>query len=442
MEIVKLYGGLKIEIELPSPGMPIEEVPPPKNLVIPLGDKLGNSCRALVEKGEKVSKGEKLAEDATNSMPPIHSPMSGKVTEIKDMRYSEGGIIQSLFIQSDGEQALKTDLIAHENYLEEASLELIRSIRNAGVRIIPFEALTDTEGTGQILTTVKQFVISGIGNAFAATIPRQLLVERSGELLEGVRLIKKVFQPEQVYLVVDKTHADAIQAIRASGLEKSVEMVLLDVFYPLGHPHLLFKAIFNKEIPSPHGTAIEMGVAFARVDTVLHALDAVKEGRPMTERYVSVSGDGIQTPRNLKVGIGTPLRHVIETCGGFKGKPGRVVLGNPLDGSAQFSLDAPILKDTRWVWVQPEASVVAEKYRACIGCGDCVDICPVRIMPNFLGKLCEFGRYEEAAARHDLYTCIECGLCSYVCPSRRPMVHFIKHGKWELALNEKEHASE
>jgi len=435
MDRIKLYGGLEIKMQLPSPGMPIEEVSPPKDVVIPLSDKLGNTCRSLVEEGETVSKAEKLAEDASNVMLPIHSPISGKVREIKDLRYPDGGIIQSLLIQSDGEEYWKSDLVPYKDYLEKAPEVLIRSVRDAGVKIIPFEALPHDERAGESITHIKQFVISGIGNAFAATIPRQLLVERSDDLLEGVRLIKKVFQPERVYLAVDKTHVDALQAIRASGLENSVDIVELDVYYPVGHPHLLFKA-------SPHGKAIQMGVAFARVDTVLHALDAIKDGKPMIDRYVTVSGEGIHTPKNLKVRIGTPLKQVIEFCGGFKGKPGRVVLGNPLDGSAQFSLDAPILKDTRWLWVQPEASVVARKYRACINCGDCVDVCPVRIIPNFLGKFCEFGQYEEAASGYDLYTCIECGLCTYVCPSRRPMVHFIKHAKWELALKEKEHASE
>jgi len=441
MDRIRLHGGFEIEMELPSPGMPIEEVPPPGNVILPLSDKLGSSCRPLVEKGETVSRGERIAEDATHAMPPIHSPISGKVADIKDLRHPEGGLIPSLFIASDGQEEWKTDLIPYDDYLKRTPKELINSVRNAGVKIIPFETLPDLEISAETITPIKHFVINGIGTGFAGAIVRQLLVERSNDLLLGVNLIKKVFQPEQVYLAVDNTHEDAIHAITQSGLDKAVEVVSLDVYYPLGHPHLLFKEIFDKEIPSPHGKAIELGVAFVSVDTVIHALEAIREAKPMIERYVTVSGEGIHTPKNLKVRIGTPLKDVVEFCGGFKGKPGRIVLGNPLEGSAQISLEAPILKDTRWLWVQPEDSVVTEKYRSCINCGDCVDVCPVRVMPNFLGKFCEFGQYEEAASLYDLYICIECGLCTYVCPSRRPMVHFIKYGKWELALKEEQDAS-
>ena len=442
METIELYGGLEIKMELPSPGMPIEEVPPPRNIIMPLSGRLGVSCRPLVEKGETVLKGKKIAEEPTYSMPPIHSPISGKVTDIKDVRYPEGGSILSLYIESDGQDQWETELTPYEDYLAKAPGELIHSIKDRGVKTVPFEALPDSESAGDIITPVSQFVINGIGNGFAGTILRQLLVERSDELAEGVNLVNKLFQPEQVYLVIDKKHEDAIQAIMDSGLEKNVELVKLDVYYPLGHPHLLFKEIFNKEIPSPHGRAIDIGVDFACVDTVLHALEAIKKGKPMMETYITVSGEGVRTPRNLKVRIGTLLKDIIEFCDDFKGKPGRVILGNPFDGVAQFSLESPVLKDTRWLWVQSEESVLTEKYRSCINCGDCVDVCPVRVMPNFLGKFCEFGQYEEAANQYDLYTCIECGLCAFVCPSRRPMVHFIKFGKWELALKEKENANE
>ena len=441
METIRLYGGLKLKTELPPAQMPIETAPSPERIILPLSDRPGVYCRSLVEKDERVFKGEKIAEDPESRMMPIHSPVSGKVTDLTPYRYAEFGSTLSIFIESDGKEEWKTELSPHEDYLQLAPVELSNIIRNAGVKIIPFDLLPRFERSFEVVAPVKQFVINSIGHGFAGSIVRRLLVERSGDLLEGINLVKRIFEPEKIYLAVNEKHEDAIQAAMESGVEDAVEMVKLDVYYPVGYPHLLFKKLFNEEIPSPRGKAIEMGVAFASVDTILHALEAVKEGKPLLERYLTVSGEGIQTPKHLKAHIGTPLRQLIEYCGGFKGSPGRIVLGNPLDGMAQFSSERPVLKDTRWLWVQPEKDVVADIYRACINCGDCVHVCPVRVMPNFLGKFCEFGRYEDAASQHDLYTCIECGLCTYVCPSRRPMVHFVKFGKRELALKEKQNAN-
>ncbi len=440
MEIIRAYGGLKFQEELPSPERPIEDVPPPESLILPLSNLDGVSSRPLVQRGESVFKGEKVGEDLHNRMSPIHSSVSGRVTGIDTYRLVEIGNVLSIFIQSDGKEKWKTRIASPESLADRPVPTLVQQIRESGVQIVPFESMPKAEGHAEGSAHVEQFVINGIGHGYAGSMARRLMVEKTTELQDGIRLIKKVFHPKKIFLAVDDHHEDVIQAIDSSGLGKEVHVIKLDVYYPLGHPHLLFKKIFNKEIPSPGGSAIDMGVAFVGVDRVIQVSEAVLFERPIIEQYVMVSGEGVHTPKNLKVRIGTPLRDLINFCGGFKGNPGRIVLGNPLGGMAQFSLERPVLKDTRWLWVQPEPQMTKDKYRPCINCGDCVDICPVHVMPNFLGKFCEFCKYEEAARQYDLFTCIECGLCSYVCPSRRPMVHFIKMGKWELSLTGTEDA--
>ncbi len=440
MEIIRSYGGLKFQEELPSPETPIEDLPPPKNLILPLSDLAGISSRPLVQRGESVFKGEKVGQDLHNRMTPIHSSVSGRVTGIDTYRFVECGNVLSIFIQSDGRERWKTEIAPPKSLAHQNPSSLFHQIEESGVEIVPFESLPQAEGRGVESVKVEQIVINGIEHGYAGSMARRLMVEKTSELLEGIRLMMSLFHPKKIFLAINNNHGDVIQVIESNGLNKEVDVIKLDVYYPLGHPHLLFKKIFDREIPSPGGRAIDMGVAFVSVDRVIHASEAVLLGKPMIEQYVTVSGEGIHTPKNLKVRIGTPLRDLIGFCGGFKGNPGRIVLGTPLDGMAQFSLERPVLKDTRWLWVQPEGQVVKEKYRPCISCGDCVDVCPVHLMPNFLGKFCEFCKYEEAAHEYNLFTCIECGLCAYVCPSRRPMVHFIKMGKWELSLEGKENA--
>jgi len=434
MEIIRSYGGLKFQEALPSPETPIEDLPAPESLILPLSDLAGLSSRPLVQRGESVFKGEKVGEDLHNKMPPIHSPVSGRVTGVDTYRFVESGNVLSMFIQSDGREKWKTEIAPAKSLANREVSTLVQQIKESGVQIIPFESLPDAEGKKGGAIQVDQFVINGIGHGYGGSIYRRLMLEKTSELHDGIRLIKKVFRPQKIFLVMNESHEDVSQAIEGSGLGEEVQVIKLEVYYPLGHPHLLSKRIFDREIPSTGGSAVDMGVAFVGVDRVIQVSDSVLLDRPVIEQYVTVSGEGVHTPKNLKVRIGTPLRRLIEACGGFNESPGRIVLGNPLGGMAQFSLERPVLKNTRWVWVQPEAQVVEDKYRPCINCGDCVDICPVQIMPNFLGKFCEFCKYEEAAQQYDLFTCIECGLCAYVCPSRRPMVHFIKMAKWELSL--------
>lgn len=438
MDIVTFYGGLRFKTELPDPDVPIEEILPPKNVILPLSDRTGLICRALVDRGERVSIGEKIGEDSKNRLTPIHSPISGKVTAIDSYRLAECGNTLSIFIESSNSEERDIDHFSVENLRHTKSIDLINAIRDAGVSIVPFEPMAEIEWDVAEGISITKFVINGIGHGFFGSIARRLLVEKLAEFIKGVHLVKRIFKPEKIFLVINEKHEDVIHSIKNTNLEKDIEVVKLRVYYPLGHPYLLFKTLFNQEIPGPRGRALDTGTVFTSVDAFIDTSEAINQGKPLIERYISVLGPGIQTPKNLKARIGTPLKDIIDACGGFKGKPGRVVLGNPLNGMSQFSLDRPVLKDTHYLWVQPEEQVVKERYRACINCGDCVDACPVQLMPNFLGRFCEFCKYEEAAKQYDLFTCIECGLCAYVCPSRRPLIHFIKLGKRELSNREKE----
>ena len=438
MDVVTFYGGLRFKTELPDPHVPIEEILPPKNVILPLSNRTGLICRALVDRGERVSIGEKIGEDSKNRLTPIHSPISGKVTAIDSYRLAECGNTLSIFIQSHNSKERDIDHFSFEDLRHTKSIDLMNVIRDAGVSIVPFEPMAESEGDVAEGKSITTFVINGIGHGFFGSMARRLLVEKLAEFIKGVHLVKRIFKPEKVFLVINEKHEDVIHSIKNTNLEKDIEVVKLSVYYPLGHPYLLFKTLFNQEIPGSRGRDLDTGTVFTSVDAIIETSEAINQGKPLIEGYISVLGPGIQTPKNLRVRIGTPLKDIIDACGGFKGKPGRVVLGNPLNGMAQFSLDRPVLKDTHYLWVQPEEQVVKERYRACINCGDCVDACPMQLMPNFLGRFCEFCKYEEAAKQYDLFTCIECGLCAYVCPSRRPLIHFIKLGKRELSNREKE----
>ena len=435
LEIIRTWGGHKVQIQIPPVEETIKSSPSPSQVILPLVDNKGYRCRPLVNVGETVYIGETIARDDNCQMAPVHSPVSGKVTDIKNTRFTEMGLVPCIIIKSDGKDSYKSDFDPIEDFMEQEPLTIIKRIQDAGVKLIPYDTLPDAERRGSKITPVKKFVINAIGHGFSGTRSLRLIIERKEDFITGIQLIKKIYSLEKIYMVINEKHQENYNILKDFD---SLEIVPIQVKYPMGHPHLLFKRLFNKEIPSPNGKALDFGVVFTSVDTVIYAVDAVVRGKPLIEKYVTVTGSAINEAQNMMIRIGTPVETIIDNISIQSSDIGKIVFGNPMDGTAQITIEHPVLKNTRWIWFQLEEDVVKEPYRACINCGDCIDACPMRLMPNLLGRYCEFYRFEDAADLYDLFTCIECGLCAYVCPSRRPLVHLIQHAKYELLMREKE----
>jgi electron transport complex protein RnfC len=176
---------------------------------------------------------------------------------------------------------------------------------------------------------------------------------------------------------------------------------------------------------------MDVGVLVQNVGTAAAVDEAVRRGIPLIERVVTVTGEGIQDPKNLRVRIGTPIRDLVEACGGFAARPGKLILGGPMMGLNQYTTDVPVIKGTSGVLVLPDVQVSVEEPRNCIRCGTCVSVCPMNLLPNVLGVLATRGLFDEAEKNY-LLECIECGACAYACPARIPLVHLIRYAKGEV----------
>jgi electron transport complex protein RnfC len=215
---------------------------------------------------------------------------------------------------------------------------------------------------------------------------------------------------------------------KAVGNDPSLSVHVLKVKYPQGAEKMLIKALLGREVP-PRGLPMDVGVVVQNVATAKAVFDAVRFGRPLIERVVTVTGDAVAEPANVLAPVGMSTGELIAACGGFKGEPGKVIMGGPMMGVALASLDVPVTKGTSGVIVLSKESVGrSEEFGPCIRCGRCIDACPMGLIPSMLGILAEKTFYEQTREYH-VHDCFECGSCTYVCPAKRPMVQFIKLAK-------------
>ncbi|HKN18763.1 MAG TPA: RnfABCDGE type electron transport complex subunit C, partial [Dissulfurispiraceae bacterium] len=194
---------------------------------------------------------------------------------------------------------------------------------------------------------------------------------------------------------------------------------------------MLIKAAADREVPA-RGLPMDVGVVVQNIGTAVAVFEAARYGKPLIERVVTVTGEGIKEPKNLMVKIGALVSDLIADCGGFTSEAAKIISGGPMMGFSIYSLEVPVTKGTSGILVLPEEGVVhSEDFGPCIRCGRCIDICPMSLMPSMLSVLAEKGFYEEAKG-YDLFDCFECGSCTYVCPSKRPIVQLIRLAKSQV----------
>jgi electron transport complex protein RnfC len=218
---------------------------------------------------------------------------------------------------------------------------------------------------------------------------------------------------------------------KAAAMEKNIEIVPLEVKYPQGSEKHLIKAILNRDVP-PGKLPMDVRTIVQNVSTALAIKEAVVDGKPLVERRITVTGRLIEEPKNIRVRIGTLFEDVINACGGLLETPRKVIMGGPMMGIAQKGLDVPVIKTTCGILVLGKDEIDETAPRSCIRCGRCMDVCPMKLLPNMLGLLSERRRWQEISTYY-LFDCIECGCCAYICPAKRPLVHYIKLAKYYVS---------
>ncbi|RMG71369.1 MAG: electron transport complex subunit RsxC [Nitrospirae bacterium] len=408
---------------------PIKEATAPKQAVIPLSQHIGAPCNCVVEVGQEVKKGQLIGEPTAFVSAPVHSSVSGKVVAITQVPNAMGRMVQAVVVENDGKEEW-TQLQDNPDYMNLSPEELKEKIKNAGIVGMGGATFpTHVKLSPPKEKPIDVVIINGAECEPYLTADHRLMVERPEEVVEGLKILMKVLGVNRGYIGIESNKPDAIEKMtEAASKEPNIEVKALEVKYPQGAEKMLIKAIVDREVPAG-GLPMDVGVVVQNVGTAVAIYEACRYGKPLIERVVTVTGRGVKQPGNLLAKIGTPIGQLIEDCGGFTDSPKKVILGGPMMGFAQFSLDVPVTKGTSGVLVLSDKEYVsAEKYGPCIRCGRCIEACPMGLMPSMLSILAEKGFYEDTK-EYNVMDCFECGTCTYVCPAKRPIVQHIRLAK-------------
>lgn len=419
-----------------SNNCPIEEGPQPQVVTIALHQHIGAPCLPLVEKGDYVKVGQKIGEAKATISAPVHSSVSGTVLEIADVTTVSGFKSKAIVIESDGLEALAYEE-KNDDYTKLSAEEIISRVREAGVVGLggagfPTSVKLQTHEGDKI----DEIIINGAECEPFLTSDQVAMEAYPEKVITGCLIAMQAMNAPKGYIGIEDNKPNAIDAVKkACENVSNVEVAVLKTKYPQGDQKRIVQAITGKVIPSgAHGTSI--GVQVLNANTAIAITDAVVYGKPLYEKIVTMTGSAIQSPKNINVKIGTSLFELLEFCDGFKAEPGKIIIGGPMMGNAQYNVDSPSIKTMGGVIVMNQEEARENPVTPCIKCAKCVQVCPVGLEPLFLQSYSLRGLLEEAEKDH-IMECIECGTCSYVCPANRPLVEAIANGKRVLRATQK-----
>ncbi len=420
-----------------SKDKPIKEVLPKGDLVYPLSQHIGAPAKPIVEKGDHVLTGQKIAEAGGFVSAPIYAAVSGTVKAIEPRRVVTGDSVMSIIIENDGlyEEVVYPDRKPLEEMTRE---EIIECIREAGI--------VGMGGAG-FPTFIKlspkepekiDYVIANCAECEPyLTSDYRRIIEEPEKVIGGLKVSLQLFENARGILAVEDNKPDCIALLKKlTKDEPRISVKALKTKYPQGAERQIIYAATGRAINSSMLPA-DAGCVVNNVDTIVAIYHAVIEGKPLMNRIVTVTGDAIADPRNFIVRIGTNYHELIEEAGGFKQEPVKIISGGPMMGFAIFDLDVPTTKTASALLCLTQDDVSAMEPGACINCGRCVEVCPGRVVPKLLADYAEHYEEEEFLS-HNGMECCECGCCSFICPAKRPLTQTIKSmRKIQLAKKKK-----
>ena len=418
----------------------IVTLPMPAALYIPLQQHIGAPAELLVAAGDLVKKGQMIARSQGIISSPQHAPTSGRIAAITEVAAPHpSGLPQTtIVLEPDGkdEWVVLPEPIADPFAVDPHAIhERVAQSGIVGMGGAAFPSAVKLNlGTQKKLETL---LLNGAECEPYLTCDDRVMREYADEVIDGARIMAHALGTKKVVIGIEQNKPEAIAIMtKAASAFSEIEVIGVPVQYPMGSERHLVQAITGRETPARKLTA-DLGIVVHNVATARAVHHAVRFGRPLVARVVTISGGAIREPNNILTPIGARIADLVEFCGGFAVRPESVINGGPMMGQPLASLEAPVVKGTSGILALTAEEINDRPTNPCIRCGTCVTICPCGLIPV---EMAAFIRKDnlEGAAKLGVRDCVSCGSCSWVCPSHIPLVHYFNYAKGMLNDLERE----
>lgn len=436
------HGGLHLAARKSlSAERPIAEAGLPPRLILPLAQHIGEAAKPVVRVGEAVRRGQTLAVPVGAVSAAVHAPTSGVIRAIEahPVPHPSGLSAPCLILETDGEDrgldepewTPRPDYTALDG---EAIREIARRAGIVGLGGATFPTAIKLNAG----RPVETLIVNGAECEPYISCDQRLMTEQAAEIVLGIQVALHALSAPRCLVGIEDNKPEAIRAMsEAAQADPRIHIVVVPTRYPQGGEKQLIQTLTGLEVPS-EGLPLDLGLVCHNPGTLRALGRAVCLAEPLIERVVTVTGEAIARPQNFRVRLGTPFSWLVERAGGFTTPPARILMGGPMMGFQLPGLDVPVVKASNCLLaLPPEVVRPAEPEQPCIRCGECVTVCPARLLPQQLYWHARAREYEKAEALN-LFDCIECGCCAVVCPSHIPLVQYYRHAKTEIAAAEAE----
>mgnify|MGYP004562255651 FL=1 len=409
--------------------------PLPQQAIFPLSQHIGAPAKPVVNRGDKVKVGTLIAEANGFVSAPIYSSVSGTVLKVDTAIDATGYRKPAIYINVEGDEWEESidrseTLETLDKHPELTPEEIVNRIKVAGV--------TGMGGAG-FPTFIKLcppptakaecVILNGVECEPYITSDYRLMMEHADEILVGLDLLMKGAKVERGYIGIEDNKPEAIKLFKQkTANDPRIEIVALAKKYPQGGEKQLVDAVINRQVPAPPAIPVNVGAIVQNVGTAYAVYQAVMKHKPLFERYTTVTGKQLKNPGNFLVRMGTPMRELIELCGGMPEGDNKVLAGGPMMGKSVVSTDVTVCKGTNSITILTDADAHRKAAQPCIRCGKCVSACPMGLEPYLLATLSSFKEWERLESEQ-ITSCISCGSCQFTCPSHRPILDNILQGK-------------